>query len=80
MEDQATQQMETEQESLKREGEEWLGGEAHVGPADPRSSVARLVENLRANRAFHVGFGFASGLAIGIGLALLLSRRPRNRA
>ena len=60
---------------LKRDGKEWLGGEAHVGHADPRSSVARLLKNLRADRALLMGFGFASGLVIGIGLALLLSRR-----
>ena len=55
--------------------EESLGGEAHVGHADPRSSVARLLNNLRADRALLMGFGFASGLIIGIGLTLLLSRR-----
>ena len=60
---------------LKRDGEEWLGGEAHVGPADPRSSAARLLNNLRADRALLMGFGFASGLIIGIGLAILLTRR-----
>ncbi len=60
---------------LKRDGEEWLGGEAHVGFDDPRSSVARILQNLRASRAFHIGFGFASGLVIGAGLTLLLSRR-----
>ena len=59
----------------KRKGEEWLGGEAHVGPADPRSSAARLLNNLRADRALLMGFGFASGLIIGIGLAILLTRR-----
>ena len=57
--------------------EESLGGEAHVGHADPRSSVARLLKNLRADRALLMGFGFASGLVIGIGLAILLThRRP----
>jgi hypothetical protein len=60
---------------LKRNGKEWLGGEAHVGSADPRSSVARRLQNLRASRAFLMGFGFATGLVIGTGLALLLSRR-----
>lgn len=65
---------------LERDGEEWLGGEAHVGPADPRSSVVRLVENLRASRAVHIGFGFASGLVIGAGLMLLFSRRPRQNS
>ena len=59
----------------KRKGEEWLGGEAHVGHADPRSSAARLLKNLRASRAFQMGFGFASGIVIGIGLAILLTRR-----
>jgi len=62
---------------LKRDGEEWLGGEAHVGPADPRSSAARLLNNLRADRALLMGFGFASGLVIGIGLAVLLTRRQQ---
>jgi len=70
--------LETEAALLKRDGEEWLGGEAHVGPADPRSSAARLLENLRASHAFHIGFGFASGLVIGVGLMLLFSRRPRT--
>ena len=65
----------TKAETLERHGKEWLGGEAHVGHADPRSSVARLLKNLRADRALLMGFGFASGLVIGIGLALLLSRR-----
>jgi len=60
---------------LKRDGKEWLGGEAHVGHADPRSSAARLLNNLRADRALLMGFGFASGLVIGIGLAILLTRR-----
>jgi hypothetical protein len=60
---------------LKRDGEEWLGGEAHVGNADPRSSAARLLHNLRADQALLMGFGFASGLIIGIGLAILLTRR-----
>ena len=60
---------------LKPYSEESLGGEAHVGHADPRSSVARLLNNLRADRALLMGFGFASGLIIGIGLTLLLSRR-----
>ena len=55
--------------------EKSLGGEAHVGPADPRSSVTRLLKNLRASRAFLMGFGFASGLVIGIGLTILLTRR-----
>ena len=55
--------------------EKSLGGEAHVGHADPRSSVTRLLKNLRASRAFLMGFGFASGLVIGIGLAILLTRR-----
>ena len=55
--------------------EESLGGEAHVGHADPRSSAARLLKNLRASRAFQMGFGFASGIVIGIGLAILLTRR-----
>ena len=56
-------------------GKEWLGGEAHVGHADPRSSAARLLNNLRADRALLMGFGFASGIIIGIGLAILLTRR-----
>ena len=60
---------------LKPYSEESLGGEAHVGHADPRSSAARLLKNLRASRAFLMGFGFASGLIIGIGLAILLTRR-----
>ena len=60
---------------LKRDGKEWLGGEAHVSHADPRSSAARLLNNLRADRALLMGFGFASGLIIGIGLAILLTRR-----
>jgi len=55
--------------------EKSLRGEAHVGHADPRSSVTRLLKNLRASRAFLMGFGFASGLVIGIGLAILLTRR-----
>lgn len=70
---------ETKETLLEPYSEESLGGEAHVGHADPRSSVARLQENLRADRAFLLGFGFASGLAIGIGLAILLTRRHRNR-
>ena len=57
--------------------EECLGGEAHVGHADPRSSAARLLNNLRADRALLMGFGFASGLVIGIGLAVLLTRRQQ---
>jgi len=57
--------------------EESLGGEAHVGRADPRSSTARLLHNLRADRALLMGFGFASGLIIGIGLAVLLTRRQQ---
>jgi len=65
----------TKAEILERHGKEWLGGEAHVGHADPRSSAARLLKNLRASRAFLMGFGFASGLIIGIGLAILLTRR-----
>jgi hypothetical protein len=69
--------LETKGALLKRDGEEWLGGEAHVGPTDPRSSVSRILRNLRASRAFHIGFGFASGLIIGIGLAILLTRRQQ---
>jgi len=69
---------ETKEALLERDGEEWLGGEAHVGHADPRSAAVRLLENLRANRAFHIGFGFASGLVIGVGLAILLTRRRRT--
>lgn len=65
----------TKAEILERHGKEWLGGEAHVGHADPRSSAARLLKNLRASRAFLMAFGFASGIVTGIGLALLLSRR-----
>jgi len=65
----------TKKAPVKRDGKEWLGGEAHVGPADPRSSAARLLQNFRASRAFFMGFGFASGLIIGIGLAILLTRR-----
>jgi len=56
-------------------GEAWLGGEAHVGDADQTPAVANLLQSLRANRALLIGFGFASGLVIGTGLALLLSRR-----
>jgi len=67
--------LETKEALPERDGEDWLGGEAHVGPTDPRSSFARLLKNLRASRAFHVWFGFASGLVIGIGLAILLTRR-----
>jgi hypothetical protein len=55
--------------------EESLGGEGHVGRADPRSSAAHILQNLRASRTFHIGLGFASGLIIGIGLAILLTRR-----
>jgi len=65
----------TKKSPVKRDGKEWLGGEAHVGNADPRSSAARLLNNLTADRALLMGFGFASGLIIGIGLALLLTRR-----
>ena len=64
---------------LERYREELLGGEAHVGDADQTPAVANLLQNLRANRALLIGFGFASGLVIGTGLALLLSRRRRNR-
>ena len=68
----------TKKAPVKRDGKEWLGGEAHVGHADPRSSAARLLNNLRADRALLMGFGFASGLVIGIGLALLLTRRQQT--
>jgi hypothetical protein len=64
---------------LEHYGEAWLGGEAHVGDADQTPAVANLLQNLRANRTFLMGFGFASGILIGTGLAILLSRRPRNR-
>jgi nitrate reductase gamma subunit len=64
---------------LEHYGEAWLGGEAHVGDADQTPAVANLLQNLRANRALLIGFGFASGILIGTGLAMLLSRRPRNR-
>lgn len=60
---------------LEPYSEESLGGEAHAGHADPRSSVLRLLGNLRTNRTFLLGFVFASGLVIGTGAALLLSRR-----
>lgn len=69
--------METKEERLEPYREEWLGGEAHVGPADPRSPVVRLLQNLRTDRAFLLAFGFASGLAIGTGLAILLTSRRR---
>ena len=65
----------TKAEISERGGKEWLGGEAHVGHADPRSSAARHLQNLRSSRAILMGFGFASGLIIGIGLAILLTRR-----
>jgi hypothetical protein len=64
---------------LERYKEELLGGEAHVGNADPRSPLLRLLESLRASQTFRLGFGFASGILIGTGLAILLSRRSRNR-
>jgi nitrate reductase gamma subunit len=70
--------LETRVALLERDGEDWLGGEAHVGHADPRSSAARLLHNLRADRVLLMGFGFASGLVIGIGLAILLSRRQQT--
>jgi hypothetical protein len=60
---------------LERYKEELLGGEAHVGNADPRSPLLRLLEGLKANPAFRLGFGFASGILIGTGLVLLLARR-----
>ena len=56
---------------------EWLGGEAHVGDADQTPATTKLLQNLRASQAFILGFGFASGLILGAGLMLLLSRRPR---
>ena len=62
---------------LERYKEELLGGEAHVGNADPRSPLLRLLESLRANQAFRLGFGFASGILIGTGVAMLLSRHHR---
>jgi hypothetical protein len=68
----------TKEELLEPYGEEWLGGEAHLSLADPRSPFLRLLQGLRASRAFHVGFGFASGLVIGTGLAILLTRRRRS--
>ena len=70
--------VETDEALLEPYSEEWLGGEAHLSLADPRSSVALLLQNLRASRAFILGFGFASGLAIGTGLVMLLTRRPRK--
>jgi hypothetical protein len=63
---------------LEHYGEAWLGGEAHVGDADQTPAVANLLQNLRANRALLIGFGFAGGLVIGTGLALLLSRRQQT--
>lgn len=57
--------------------EESLGGEAHAGHADPRSPLLQLLESLRTNRTFLMGFVFASGLVIGTGLAILLSRNNR---
>ena len=71
--------LESEETSLEHDGDEWLGGEAHVGHADPRSSLALILQNLRASPTFLLAFGFASGLLIGTGLAVLLSRRPRKR-
>jgi hypothetical protein len=62
---------------LERYKEELLGGEAHVGNADPRSPFLRLLEGLRESQAFRLGFGFASGILIGTGLAILLSRNHR---
>jgi len=62
---------------LERYREELLGGEAHVGSADQTPALANLLQSLRANRALLIGFGFASGLVIGTGLAILLTRRPR---
>jgi hypothetical protein len=59
---------------LERYKEELLGGEAHVGNADPRSPLLRLLESLRESQAFRLGFGFASGILIGTGVAILLSR------
>ena len=70
--------VETEKTLLEPYGEEWLGGEAHLSLADPRSSVALPLQSLRASRAFLLGFGFTSGLAIGTGLAILLAHRPRK--
>ena len=69
--------VEKKEAPLEHYGEAWLGGEAHVGDADQTPAVANLLQNLRANRALLIGFGFASGLIIGTGLALLLTRRPR---
>lgn len=63
---------------VKPSNEKWLGGEAHVGHVDPRSAVARRLKGLRSSRAFLLGFGFASGLVIGTGLAVLLSHRRRK--
>ena len=59
----------------ERYGEEWLGGEAHVGDADQTPLVTKLLQNLRSDRGFLLAFGFASGLVLGIGLATLLTRR-----
>lgn len=69
--------VETKEERVEPYKKEWLGGEGHVGDADQTPAATKLLQNLRADRAFILGFGFASGLAIGIGLMLLLSRRPR---
>ncbi len=73
-----TRPLEKRKALLEPYSEDCLGGEAHVGHADPRSSAARLLNNLRASHAFIMGFGFASGLVIGIGLAILLTRRRRS--
>ena len=70
--------VETDEALLERYSEEWLGGEAHLSLADPRSSVALLLQSLRASRAFLLVFGFTSGLAIGTGLALLFTHRRRT--
>jgi hypothetical protein len=49
-----------------------------VGDADQTPAATKLLQNLRADRAFVLGFGFASGLFIGVGLMLLLARRRRR--
>jgi hypothetical protein len=69
------QRLETIAALQEPHGEEWLGGEAHVGDADQTPAATKLLQNLRASQAFVLGFGFASGLILGAGLMLLLSRR-----
>ena len=69
--------VEKKEAPLEHYGEAWLGGEAHVGDADQTPATTKLLQNLRASQAFVLGFGFASGLILGIGLATLLTRRRR---